>query len=74
VATREVGWPGGNEAGVAVALAEYDPVDEEFTAATLKTYEVPFVKPVTVLDVVVDHVLEVAVNQDPPPLVEYSIL
>ena len=73
MATREVGWPGGTSAGVALAVAEYDPVDEEFTAATLKEYDVPLVKPVTVCDVDVDHVLEFNVNHDPPPLVEYSI-
>jgi hypothetical protein len=74
VATREVGWPGGTSAGVALAVAEYDPVAEEFTAATLKEYDVPLVKPVTNRVVDVDHVLEVAVTQDTPPLDEYSIL
>jgi hypothetical protein len=43
-------------------------------AATLKAYEVPFVNPVTNRVVDVDHVFEVAVNQDTPPLDEYSIL
>ena len=43
-------------------------------AATLKTYEVPFVKPVTEVVVEVEYVLVDAVNQDPPPLDEYSIL
>jgi hypothetical protein len=33
--------------GIALDVDEYDPVDEELMAATLKAYEVPFVNPVT---------------------------
>jgi hypothetical protein len=41
--------------GVALADAEeYVPVPAAFTAATRKTYDVPFVKPVTVADVDVE--------------------
>jgi hypothetical protein len=60
--------------GTAVTVAEYDPVDEELMAATRKTYEVPFVNHETTRVVDVDHVLEDDVDQDTPPLDEYSIL
>jgi hypothetical protein len=55
-------------------VAEYEPVAEELMAATLKAYEVPFVNPVTEYVLDVDHVFEVDIDQDTPPLDEYSIL
>jgi hypothetical protein len=55
-------------------VAEYDPVDEELMAATLKAYEVPFVNHVTEYVLDVDRVLEVDIDHDTPPLDEYSIL
>ena len=60
--------------GMAFALAEYTPVEEELMAAILKLYEVPFVNHVTVVDVDDEFVFVFATDQDTPPFAEYSIL
>ena len=57
VAARPVGAPGtvvcGGAVGVADATADAVLVPTELTALTRKLYSVPFVRPVTVADVVV---------------------
>ena len=53
VAVPIVGTPG-TVTGVAVAVALALPCPAEFTAETLKSYEEPFVRPVTVVDVAVE--------------------
>ena len=46
-----VGAPGVVNGVTAVDTTEYDPVPPALTAATLNTYEVPLVSPVTVAEV-----------------------
>jgi hypothetical protein len=77
-ADDEVGGGGGVDddgagaIGVTVADgSEYAPVPAALTAATRRTYPVPFVNPVTVNAVVVDPVA-IGSDQVVPPLVESS--
>lgn len=49
-------------------LLENTPVPIVFTAATLKTYAVPFERPVTVVEVVVEVPSANVVHVEPPSL------
>jgi hypothetical protein len=53
VALTEVGAPGTVNGTTAADTAEVEPVPDTFVAVTLNVYEVPFVRPDTVHDVVV---------------------
>ncbi len=63
VALTAVGAPGTVEGTTAADALEAAPVPDTFVAVTLNVYEVPFVRPVTVHDVVaVEHVNEPGVE------------
>jgi hypothetical protein len=68
--TTEVGTPGTPATSTPVDDVEYAPVPTLFTAATLKMYVEPFVKPETVVVVVVD-VPSANVDQLDPEFDEY---
>jgi hypothetical protein len=61
----------GGRVGVALTTLEAEPVFTELIAETLKEYDVPFVRPVTVAEVL-ELVPSLKVNQVDPSL-EYSI-
>ncbi len=63
VALTAVGAPGTVDGVTAADADEAEPVPDTFVAVTLNVYEVPFVRPVTVQDVVpVEHVNEPGVE------------
>ncbi len=63
VPDTEVGAPGTVDGVTAAESVEAAPVPDTFVAVTLNVYEVPFVRPVTVQDVVpVEHVNEPGVE------------
>jgi hypothetical protein len=69
------GWPGalGRVRGVAeVEVDEFAPLPAAFFANTRKTYDVPFVRPVTVTEVAVEVVPLAQAVQVEPLFEEYS--
>ena len=69
VTARLVGAAGAERGATDAELTEYEPVPTELTAATRNTYEVPFVRPVTVA-VAFDETPSLKVVHDAPLFVD----